>query len=37
MRLLDSFGVAMALAAIVVAFPLAAAPALGQETGTTPW
>ena len=36
-RLLDSFGVAMALAAVVVVFPLAAAPALGQATGTTAW
>ena len=34
-RLLDSFGVAMALAAVVVVFPLAAVPALGQATGTT--
>ena len=36
-RLLDSFGVAMALAAVVVVFPLAAAPALGQTTDTTAW
>ena len=36
-RLLDSFGVAMALAAVVVVFPLAAVPALGQATGTTAW
>ena len=36
-RLLDSFGVAMALAAVVVVFPLAAGPALGQATGTTAW
>ena len=36
-RLLDSFGVAMALAAVVVVFPLAAVPALGQTTGTTAW
>ena len=34
-RLLDSFGVAMALSAVVVVFPLAAVPALGQATGTT--
>ena len=36
-RLLDSFGVAIALAAVVVVFPFAAAPALGQATGTTAW
>ena len=36
-RLLDSFGVAMALAAFVVVFPLTAVPALGQATGTTAW
>ena len=36
-RLLDSLGVAMALAVVVVVFPLAAVPALGQATGTTAW
>ena len=36
-RLLDSFGVAMALAAVVVVFRLAAVPAMGQTTGTTAW
>ena len=36
-RLLDSFGVVMALAAVVVVFPLAAVPAAGQTTGTTAW
>ncbi len=36
-RLLDSFGVATALAAVVVVFPLLAAPALGQAPGTTAW
>ena len=34
---LDSFGAAIALAAVVVVFSLAAVPALGQATGTTAW
>ncbi len=36
-RTLDSFGLAAALAVVVVIFPLAAVPALGQATGTTAW
>ena len=36
-RRLGSFGVALAQAAVLVVFPLAAGPALGQTTDTTAW
>ena len=36
-RLLDSLGVAMALAAVVVVFSVVAGPAPGQAPGTTAW